>query len=333
MGLGLNFRKRGLMATRLRRCPVVAFSLVLLLSACVPEPPAPPPTPTATAVLPSPTPISTSTPALPSTQAFPSPEPSPTATVESVLPEAMEVVVTANLAYTRDVQLDVYRPAALGEWPVVLLLHGGGLSKTSVSGLARAISGQGLVVFVPTYSSNPPSPQAITLGAEDVACAARYARTHAAEYGGNAGRLVAVGHSGGGAFGMLLALAGDEFTGDCVIPDGGGLVDGLVGLDGAYDLMRYISASTLERAPAEDWLAISPYAQLERQPFRPGVTFRLFTGRETELVQDGQAMRDALARAGYPVEFTQIPGVDHMGMASSKGSQTLQAIVELARGS
>jgi len=313
-------------------CLLLTCSLALLLAACAPEAPPPLPTPSATVVIPSPTPASTPTPALPPTQAFPSPEPSPTATVEAVLPEAKEVVITANLDYARDVQLDVYRPAGSGEWPVVLLLHGGGLSKTSVSGLARAISGQGLVVFVPTYSSSPPSPQAITLGAEDVACAARYARAHAAEYGGKAGRLVAVGHSGGGAFGMLLALAGDEFTGDCVVPDGSGRVDGLVGLDGAYDLLRYISASTLQRASAEAWLAISPYAQLERQPFHPGVAFRLFAGRETELVQDGQAMRDALTRAGYPVEFTQIPGVDHMGMASSKRSQTLLAIVELARG-
>ena len=97
-------------------------------------------------------------------------------------------------------------------------------------------------------------------------------------------------------------------------------------------MMRYISTWGREEAPVEAWLAISPYAQLELQPFHPGVAFRLFAGRETELVQDGQAMRDALARAGYPVEFAQIPGVDHMGMASSKRSQTLLAIVELARG-
>jgi len=153
-----------------------------------------------------------------------------------------------------------------------------------------------------------------------------------AEYGGKAARLMAVGHSGGGAYGMLLALAGDEFTGECAVPDGSGRVDGLVGLDGAYDLMRYIPASALQDAPAEDWLAISPYAQLERQPFHPGVAFRLFAGRETELVQDGQAMRDALTRAGYPVDFTQVPGVDHMGMVGSRRSQTLLAIAELARG-
>lgn len=311
---------------------LITCALALMLGACAPEAPPPQPTPSATMIPPSPTPTFTPAPALPPTQAFPSPEPSPTATVDAVLPEAMEVVVDANLNYARELDLDVYRPAGQGEWPVVLLLHGGGLSKASVSGLARAISGQGVVVFAPTYSSSPPSPQAITLGAEDVACAARFARAHAAEYGGRAERLIAVGHSGGGAFGMLLALAGDEYTGGCDFSSGSARVDGVVGLDGAYDLMRYIPSYGFEGAPVEDWLAISPYAQLERQPFVPGLEFRLFAGLETELVQDGQAMRDALAEAGYPVEFTQIPGIDHMGMASSRRAQTLLAIVELARG-
>jgi acetyl esterase/lipase len=313
-------------------CLVLTCSLALLLAACAPEAQPPLPSPSATLVIPSPTPTSTPEPALPPTQALPSPEPSPTATVEAVVPEAMEVVVTSNLDYARDVQLDVYSPVVPGEWPVVLLLHGGGLSKASVSGLARAIAGQGVVVFAPTYASAEPSPGAISLGAEDAACAARYARANASAYGGDARRLVAAGHSAGGAFAVLLALAGDDFGGDCRVPDGSGRVDGVVGLDGAYDLMRYISTWGLEAAPVEAWLAISPYAQLERQPFRPGLAFWLFAGRETELVQDGQAMRDALTRAGYPVEFAQIPGVDHMGMASSKRPQTLLAIVELARG-
>ena len=304
----------------------------VLLAACAPEPPPPLPTPSATVVLPSPTPTSTPAPALPPTQVFPSPEPSPTATVEAALPEAREVVLTSDLNYAGESLMDVYSPSDAGQWPVVLLLHGGGLNKSAVSGLARAIAGQGLVVFVPTYASSEPSPKAITLGAEQAACAARYARAKAIDYGGMAGSVTAVGHSAGGAFGMLLALAGDEFAGDCVVTEGSGRVDGVVGLDGAYDMMRYISTWGLEEAPVEAWLAISPYAQLELQPFHPGVAFRLFAGRETELVQDGQAMRDALTKAGYPVEFTQIPGVDHMGMASSKRSQTLLAIVELARG-
>ena len=165
----------------------------VLLAACAPEPPPPLPTPA---------------PALPPTQVFPSPEPSPTATVEAALPEAMEVVVAADLNYAGESLMDVYSPSDAGQWPVVLLLHGGGLNKTAVSGLARAIAGQGLVVFVPTYASSEPSPKAITLGAEEAACAARYARAKAIDYGGMAGSVTAVRHSSGGAFGHATRPGG-----------------------------------------------------------------------------------------------------------------------------
>jgi acetyl esterase/lipase len=258
------------------------------------------------------------------------------ATVEPVLPEAMEVIRTADQPYAGDRLLDVYAPAVGGDWPVVVVLHAGGLTKSGISSLARAVAGQGAIAFVPTYTSNEPSPDAIARGAiargaEEAACAVRYARAMAAEYGGDARRIVAVGHSGGGAFAVLVALAGDEFVGDCAVSEGSGSVDGVVGLDGAYDLMRYIQPWILEKATVEEWLAISPYAWIDRQPTRPEVAFRLFAGLETELVQDGQAMRDALLAAGYQAEFTRIPGVDHMGM-SGVWPQTLQAILEMARG-
>ena len=303
----------------------------LVLCACGPAP-TPMLPPTATLIPPTASPTQTLTPLPPSTQAFPTPEPSPTATVDAKLPAPMEVHVTTDVLYSSNRSLDVYRPVSQGSWPVVLFLHGGGMNKSSVGGMATAISGQGIVVFVPTYQSSQPTAKTITVGAEQAACAARFARAHAAEYGGKPGRLVAAGHSAGGAFAVLLALAGDEYKGECQVTDEwSGRVDGVVGLDGAYDLMRYIEPRVFPSAPAEAWLAISPYAQLERQPFHAGLAFRLFAGRETELVQDGQSMRDALTRAGYVAEFTQVPGVDHGGMVIRR-AQTVLAIVELARG-
>ncbi len=326
----------------MRACRVafllVACSLALTLAACAPQTPALPPTPAApSTVTPTPPTQTLTPPALPPTQAFPTPEPSPAATVQVTLPEAMEVILTADQPYAGDRLLDIYAPAVGGDWPVVVVLHGGGLSKSVVSSLARAIAGQGAVAFVPTYTSSEPSLDAIARGAiprgaEEAACAVRYARAMAAEHGGNARRVVAAGHSAGGAFAVLVALAGDEFVGDCTGSKGSGSVDGVIGLDGAYDLMRYIQPWILEKASAEEWLAISPYAWIDRQPPRSEVTFRLFAGLETELVQDGQAMRDALLAAGYQAEFTQIPRVDHMGMAGVR-PQTLEAILEMARGS
>ena len=125
---------------------------------------------------------------------------------------------------------------------------------------------------------------------------------------------------------MILALAGD-----CVVSEGSGSVDGMVGLDGAHDLVRYTEDWILEKLPAEEWRVTSPYAWLERQPLRPEVTFQLFAGLETGLVRGSQAMRDALLAAGYTTEFTQMPGIDHLGLGGAR-PQTVQAILEMARG-
>lgn len=290
------------------------------------EPPIPP------TIMPSPS----LPPALPATQGLPTAEPSPMAAADAELPQPMDIVVTVDQAYAGERLLDVYAPAAGSGWPVVVVLHGGNADKRGVSSLAEAVAGQGAVVFVPTFSSSF-SPVTIAqggvgLGVEEASCAVRFARARAAEYGGDPQRVVAAGHSAGGAFAVVLALAGDEFHGGCVVSEGSGSVDGVVGLDGAYDLVRYTEAWILKKAPAESWRLISPHAWIERQPLRPGVGFRLFAGLETGLVQEGQALRDALLAAGYPVDFDQLPGIDHLEMGGAR-PQTILAILELARGS
>jgi acetyl esterase/lipase len=116
-----------------------------------------------------------------------------------------------NVPYTSQQDLDVYWPLSQGAWPVVVLLDGGDGNKTYARGLAIVVAGQGAVVFVPEYQSSEPPPDRITRGAEEVACAVRFAKAHGAEYGGDPQRVVIIGHSGGAAFGALAALAGDQF--------------------------------------------------------------------------------------------------------------------------
>lgn len=308
-------------------------ALCLVLAACQPsaqpEPtrsPAPEPTQVVVPASPTPTPRALATQTLPTPETIPLPGPTP------ALAEPMEVSSALDLPYTSERTLDVFAPTIADEWPLVVVLHGGNVSSKSVRGLAQAVAGQGAVVFVPNYhSSQPTSAEVISLGAEDAACAVRYARAHAVEYGGTPDRVIAVGHSAGGAYAAIMALAGDNFLGDCLVSEGSALLDGMVGLDGAYDLLRYVEPEFLELGSPEAWEQITPFTYVGREPARPGLEFVFFAGAETELVQNAQALRDALQAAGYSASATQIPGVDHMSMGGSYLPQTIAAITDLMR--
>jgi acetyl esterase/lipase len=243
----------------------------------------------------------------------------------------MTVERKMDIPYTSGRALDVYWPSAGSVWPVVVFLHGGDIDKRLMGALATAVAGQGAVVFVPAYQSDEPPPDKIVTGAEQVACAVRFARAYGTEYGGDPARIVIVGHSAGGAFGALISLAGDEYHGACSVTEGSAVPDLFIGLDGAYDILRYITEETLGAAPDEEWVKISPYAHIPGVASASDPPFHLFVGREIELLRDGQAFRDALQRAGYRASLTQFPGVSHLAMASASNTHTVAAIVTLVR--
>lgn len=270
--------------------------------------------------------------ALPATQILPTLESLPAwwliPTPSSQAP--LEVIVTPNVPYTSERLLDVYRPATTGDWPVVVVFHGGLDSKSTVSDLARAIAEQGTVVFAPTWHADPPRlSSSIRVGAEDAACAIRFARAHASTYGAHDNRVVVVGQSAGALVGALMMLAGDEFHGDCLTEQGSALPDAFVGLDGIYDPIPFIPEEVLRAAPT-DSLSIDPYTYVDRGPRREGVRFLLFVGSYETAQRHSQAFRDALQAAGYDVLLVQVPGVDHVGMARPL-PQTVDAIAHLLR--
>jgi acetyl esterase/lipase len=198
-----------------------------------------------------------------------------------------------------------------------------------MSGLASAIAGQGAVVFSAEWRSSAPSSVAdIGKGAEDVACAVRFARLHGAEYGANEKRVVLVGHSAGGGIGALMMLAGDEFQGDCLTAEGSAVPDAFVGLDGMYDAISFIPEGVLRAAPAE-CAKMSPFTYVGREPIRAGSHFVLFVSDNRLALQHAQAFRDSLQAAGYDVSLARIPGVDHLAIASGSVPETVGAIAAL----
>ena len=268
------------------------------------------------------TPLAGNSPILVATQKLPTPEPYPTAAVIP-LPAPLPINEKIDLRYNSQELLDVFSPVTAGNWPVVIVLHGGGSTKNSMYDLARAIAGLGAVVFAPSYDTMS-GPENFAV---DVACAVRFGRAHASQYGGKDDRVIVVGTSLGGMAGALMMFAGDQFKGDCLTKKGSALPDAEISLDGGFDPIPYAPAETCQSEP-EVCLKMDPFTYVNRQPIRSGVRFVLIVGDFSDAQRDSQAFRDALQAAGYDVSLTQIPGVDHYEMVMPR-PEILSAILSL----
>ncbi len=120
--------------------------------------------------------------------------------------------VAANLEYAPGRELDVHYPTEPGTWPVLVLAHGAGLGRESYRPFARLLAESGAVVFNADWRVLADHVED-SLG--DIACAVRFARTHATEYGGDPGQTVLVGHSTGAVYAGEVASNGDAYAGDC----------------------------------------------------------------------------------------------------------------------
>lgn len=79
----------------------------------------------------------------------------------------------------------VFAPEAEGPWPVIVAFHGIGESGEDMAELATRLAGEGAVVFVPTYRSDITTQEGVVQTAVDVECGYRFARSLAAEHGGD----------------------------------------------------------------------------------------------------------------------------------------------------
>src|SRR5690349_16795547 len=115
------------------------------------------------------------------------------------------VQVARDIAYgshERQV-LDVYRPRESRAAPIVLFVHGGAFVRgdKDIDGEVYAnvlyyFARQGFLGLNMEYRRAPEF--AYPSGAEDIALAVAWAKTHAADYGGDPERIFLIGHSAGG---------------------------------------------------------------------------------------------------------------------------------------
>ena len=232
----------------------------------------------------------------------------------------------SKLAYgTDELQFGVlYTPEGSGPYPIVLLIHGGfwraAYKLELMTGLAKSLVRHGIAVWNIEYRcvGDPGGGWPGTL--QDLACAADYLPTLAADYNLDLQRAITVGHSAGGHLAFWLAartrippvspLAGETspltFLGAISLA-------GVVDLEHAWKLNLGKGAVTellggdLNEVP-ERYTAASPAALLPL-----GIPQILFHGTEDDrvpLIVSQEYTRKA-TEAGDSVVLIELPGADH----------------------
>lgn len=147
---------------------------------------------------------------------------SPSSAESSVRGASCGFRVTADLSYAADLEwkhkLDVYQPVETSQQdvlrPVYFHIHGGGWKRGDrqmrfygAPSVCEKMSGHhGYVAVAPSYRLGH-----FPTCMHDVVAALHWTIEHAAEYGGDANRVVLSGHSAGGHLASLLFLQGSRY--------------------------------------------------------------------------------------------------------------------------
>ena len=210
-------------------------------------------------------------------------------------------------------KLDVYRPVAAQNAPVVVFFHGGTWktgNRQQYRWAGEALARHGVVAIVPDYRKYPQ----VTLDGfmHDAATAVAWSQRHAAEHGGDPRRLVLMGHSAGAHMAALLATDGRWLQAQGLSPRH---LCGLVGLAGPYDFLPLTDTDLIGmfgRDPAQQRRS-QPVAFVDGDE-PPAL---LLHGADDRVVEprDSRSLQAALHRAGVPAELKIYPGVGHLRLA------------------
>jgi dienelactone hydrolase len=101
----------------------------------------------------------------------------------------------------------VFAPDAEGPWPVIVAFHGVGGTPEDMAEIATRLAREGNLVFAPTYATDITTQEGVDRAAVDAECGYRFARSLAAEYGGDLDQPVTfVGWSLGASAALAIGL-------------------------------------------------------------------------------------------------------------------------------
>jgi len=206
-------------------------------------------------------------------------------------------------------KLDVYRPATPRSTPapVVVFFYGGGWGggdRKTLRFVGQYLASQGFVAVLPDYRLRPEGVFPIFL--EDGAKALRWVQDHAAEQGGDAQRILLMGHSAGAYNAVMLAL--DRRYGEAAGFDAARL-RGVVGLAGPYDfkLDRDFLQRTFGAAPDQAQTLPVNFAA----PGAPPMLLVTGDADDTVDAENSRSLARHLEAAGSPVRLRVMPGLGH----------------------
>ena len=207
-------------------------------------------------------------------------------------------------------KLDVYAPeGAAGPKPVIVFVYGGSWAsgdKDDYTFAGAALASRGFVTVIPDYRLVPGVrfPSFI----EDCAAAVRWTADHVAEFGGDASRIVLVGHSAGAYNAMMVALDA-HYLRDAGVD--AARVRGVVGLAGPYDFLPFDVDATRNAFGAAPDTALTQPVHFARADAPPALL--LWGDADTTVgPRNLRGLDEALRTAGARVETKIYPGVDHV---------------------
>jgi acetyl esterase/lipase len=227
-----------------------------------------------------------------------------------------QALAFADLAYGTDTRqtLDVYRPQGAQQAPVMLFWHGGSWKhgdKDYYQFVGTSLARRGFVTILPNYRLAPD--HEFPAFVEDAASAVRWARDHAAEYGGDPNWIYLSGHSAGGHSALMLALDPQYLRAVGLAPSDIAGVVSLAGPTGLENLRGEGLRGVFSQVVPDQ--AFSPIALASRHAAN-APPMLLMTGLDDDVVDASRVAKlaDAIRVGGGTVMVKAYPGIGHIGL-------------------
>ena len=215
-------------------------------------------------------------------------------------------LAASDIAYGPDPRqrLDVYVPEGQGPFPVIVFTYGGSWdsgNKTDYGFVGRALASRGYVVAIVDYRLVPQIRYPVFV--DDVAQSINWVIDHATEFGGDANRLFAMGHSAG-AYNLVQAVLRNNLSAK---------MKAMVTLAGPFDFLPLDSPKSIA--------AFSGVADLEEtQPVNgnlataPPILLLHGAADQTVRIRNSQSLYAAWQKVRRPAELKIYDGLSHVGI-------------------